>query len=1506
MLLNNVAAYLRKLDNDFELEMFVFSHSTFWKNAYSYKDHYANFFETHEAMSNSIDIFQKFAKNVEEHATTVHEYEMFQKLKDVDRDCILFNQFRSCTEPAKELAKNWKELGIKLKTARTSLKELQTIFTGFLQKMLDTVAIVDINDIKKVLRVVSSKLDVDSSCSIGDIDDSSGFFGILDKLRSPADKLQKCMKLQTFIALCSSLMPEIYLFISEAKSCDTAHVDTQLVPTEISKDNAPNTKMTSDTDLVPTELSIDSIDDAPNTKINALQVLLFTNKRCVAEYKSWLQVVTKETVTLDQIFRYSHDEINICDEIKQASELFKMPVSDQLYSALDWLNNLDQHREHVESIKNTLAVLNFTHVDMPLFKAIDTFFTCLNNRDEVTILAMEKAMNNLKGPLSVDNEEWYVVLSEFSKATELLDFLNQSVDDDFRNLIDAVEERSEQTIDESTVSNLIHVKRLIRPVLEREHKTPEDLLDCLLTALCKELKEGQGMAARIRNCSHHVHSLKALYLHVANRGELTKEIISNAMTNGSYKWVVNEDTSSCLVSLSYEVSKDNKSQQYVYDAEQLNDLRSRALLISNSNRQEIEDEKKEKDDQNYMHLKDFVEIVDIVIEISLTLEELHNLGHFDYNKFDEKIASSTEVFTAMQGFLNSKLIELADWKRLLQKCRQKFVSLNFLYSDQLLLFSRFLSNTEMSNEDHNHLKDILQFVHPGATLEGIDLIKSTSNLDSDNIGAKLEQIGCVVDKLMQRSLCARRLFPDNIKFQKQAEDINAIVQPGVLYIVHLEMSSTQTIPVLLSLYANTSQHFPVPSEVLFCHDLTTSEEIHLLIERSIKSVDGNLHCICNVERLPNVLQYQLVDELGIILSNTGYENRLAIICRGGQHHPIIDYFTSYVHRLQGFDGPTMENCLRNVWKDVCLVTSAVPGLGKTEYVKTLAAEGGCKTKSVHVSGPISRESLVSRLRTINPRKTCALHLDIAEVDDANFLDACLFEFIALGCLCSRTKVVCHPMSLIFLEIANSVQNRLRDSLVVLSCFNRVHLVWQNYENFIISRHICSPVQIVCQYLKRLDDGTLDQSDVSLTSQLKLISEAQCKKLLSHYFSSAADLSFSVMNIFLNVFGEQLRKLSGSQYFTVNNLKAMLGNSPKSVIDVRSKLVLALLDVAKEFACRSVQSCRSLQTSTQIAVTSGQLDEFLKGKATTAEIMTNRLADMLHWEDTNHLLVSFNSIDSQTVSALYKDLKKVPLKINELFTLQLRQLALPDFTKYQQADLQGILDKLAKTSMQKNDIITDNSYALTHDNLLKMVLILLRIRANVPVIIMGETGCGKTSLVRHLAVTCNIHFKQFSIHAGIAAKEIVDEIDQINDICMKKPKQQVWLFLDEINTCEHMGLLTDIICHRTCFGNRIADNCKFVAACNPYRLRQDEEICTAGLDGKVKKHQYSKLVYRVHSLPETMIDYVWDYGTLHKTDECAYIKQMVNKTVQDVIPLQMLQEKIVKVMIKSQEFTRKIQ
>ena len=69
--------------------------------------------------------------------------------------------------------------------------------------------------------------------------------------------------------------------------------------------------------------------------------------------------------------------------------------------------------------------------------------------------------------------------------------------------------------------------------------------------------------------------------------------------------------------------------------------------------------------------------------------------------------------------------------------------------------------------------------------------------------------------------------------------------------------------------------------------------------------------------------------------------------------------------------------------------------------------------------------------------------------------------------------------------------------------------------------------------------------------------------------------------------------------------------------------------------------------------------------------------------------------------------------------------------------------------------------------------------------------------------------------------------------------------------------------------------------------------------KVVLDEYSRLVYRVKPLPETMLDYVWDYGSLDAMDERAYIKRMVDKLkISD-------SEVVVDLLAESQMYIRKV-
>ncbi len=107
-----------------------------------------------------------------------------------------------------------------------------------------------------------------------------------------------------------------------------------------------------------------------------------------------------------------------------------------------------------------------------------------------------------------------------------------------------------------------------------------------------------------------------------------------------------------------------------------------------------------------------------------------------------------------------------------------------------------------------------------------------------------------------------------------------------------------------------------------------------------------------------------------------------------------------------------------------------------------------------------------------------------------------------------------------------------------------------------------------------------------------------------------------------------------------------------------------------------------------------------------------------------------------------------------------------------------------------------------------------------------------------------------------------------------------------------------MCHHTLYGRPLSKKLVLLAACNPYKLRPQENATTAGLEGKNKTDEYSELVYRVHPLPESMVDYVWDYGSLTPQDEKTYIQRMVQN-----LPSEYQNVLVFDLLAESQKFIR---
>ncbi|ETN97576.1 hypothetical protein RFI_39953, partial [Reticulomyxa filosa] len=140
----------------------------------------------------------------------------------------------------------------------------------------------------------------------------------------------------------------------------------------------------------------------------------------------------------------------------------------------------------------------------------------------------------------------------------------------------------------------------------------------------------------------------------------------------------------------------------------------------------------------------------------------------------------------------------------------------------------------------------------------------------------------------------------------------------------------------------------------------------------------------------------------------------------------------------------------------------------------------------------------------------------------------------------------------------------------------------------------------------------------------------------------------------------------------------------------------------------------------------QLDEFQKLNF-----------DLFNWQQDlkkRELILQESKLQNKNEEPKLQTEKKKQLKL--LF----RILGIPN-----QGTMKECEEKKVETTESLHDQIVNklcndkelSNYVLTFDNILKMIAIFMKIQTNIPVILMGETGCGKTCLINFLGHVANV-------------------------------------------------------------------------------------------------------------------------------------------------------------------------
>lgn len=605
---------------------------------------------------------------------------------------------------------------------------------------------------------------------------------------------------------------------------------------------------------------------------------------------------------------------------------------------------------------------------------------------------------------------------------------------------------------------------------------------------------------------------------------------------------------------------------------------------------------------------------------------------------------------------------------------------------------------------------------------------------------------------------------------------------------------------------------PSHCQLLFAGADTSIEEIDAFLHRAFYAdvcalTRERLFCVLRISALPEAQYLHFKRRLERLYEMVHPRRvRLALVCDEHDQHRISSDLSSFVHEVEppALPPAAFVEALR-AERHVSVVSSDRAGLGKTRKMRQMASERRCRNlRSVPISGHMTRSEFVATLLRIfeDGVPVDALHLNILDVPlaCADAVNDMLFELLCLHMVRSSasasSSLVHVPCPTIFIELANTVGGNLLDRLPVCRCFtgaSHVHLEWNPTTNpYVLSSSAPDDVQFVCSYLLALDENRI-ASDV----QSQRLDAPRCWNLLQRHFvarvtAEGQQPSFAQIDVFVAVLAMQFKQYSNSAAF-LPFIVQELGHP-----NVRGVVARCLIDAAARFAVRSVGGG---------ATAHGRGGGGSGGAAEEIE----RQLRVQSFESINYMLLLMQKHMAITIFPGPAEFGRAAADVKRYYDSQpgsgalveWRQLPerLPDEQLRGRANKTDLLNEMInflgvdarREYLRAN--FTKLRYTLTADNCLKMMLVHVRVCAGQPVIVSGETGCGKTSLIKFLLFLLGVpkdNFCVLNVHAGVG-RERITEFTQRCEAVARASNQIVWVFFDEVNTSPHLSMVSELIC-----------------------------------------------------------------------------------------------------------------
>ena len=976
-----------------------------------------------------------------------------------------------------------------------------------------------------------------------------------------------------------------------------------------------------------------------------------------------------------------------------------------------------------------------------------------------------------------------------------------------------------------------------------------------------------------------------------------------------------------LLSSKYEIKSKNECNVYYGENYKKKKLFSEILEI----KELIILRKKNESCEN--EIEKFLNIIDIIENLLELIDNISSKGYLPDINCDIEISKDQELCKINNEIKYYSLSDLfkhfTDIFEELKKDEEdgytKFELIRLLYGKQ---FIQIYKNISSNQKDYN-----LIFINKFITN---NILSTTFNYDFSKIIKDkniYESINEYIKKIYEKFLITFSNLLQNSTIKN--------VQNNKYYGIYTYLSSKENYEkdiIKISKYLTGNE--PCAQTFFLCTSSTRREEVMSFIYRVIKCKTNTLFIILKSENLTLDISSYLIQLLERLLKNFKNKNEVIKSCLLfiylDQTSDLINKIKQMeIHKYFNFPIDYTEEIIIKNNNKIEVIYSDASGVGKSYYIieKYLSKyKKDYEYLYFPIEGDCTKEEILKRLLEIKGK--VFIHLDILDINKKelrSLIRDFLFCFLILKYYSHDYDIFYYGNNFI-INIETSFG--IDDPFIlypILSFFPKKNITKENLKRFIWSEEFNNNIQLVSQYLNLyknkeindisifvyfkdiseivLDDvkqftkiGNIENQPEEIGKNMKNLiplKEEECSNLIIEYFNKdekeKQNPTFYQLNAFINVLFEQLKFLCGNYYLNAGQLKkASKDFSCPELGKIRSYIIESLIKLSKYCTKSAYNSLLNGQNESQKYYNEEeslkQANEYLTSKKVISfdELLDN--TDIIFFnEDVNSITIitkkNKNSKEYQNLLQLYnsgnlKKDKKTKKRIIE---------NLIDYSSLKNEQFLFEINKVLALNLIVEDLksIVKN-YVFTQDNFIKLILILLKIRAKIPIIMMGETGCGKTSLIKMISQLKKNIMLIFKIHAGITNKNIITFIEENNLYKLNNEQNNysgnIWIFLDEINTCNSMGLISEMMCKGTIQGKQLKDNCIFIAACNPYR-KYEKKIEEIGLVSNNQKKR--NLVYSVNPLPYCLLNFVFDFGSLKEEDEKKYIESIISKGLKEL-------------------------